>query len=114
MRLKISSFILTFAVLLSAFSPALAKDEGMFTPDQIARLPLKAKGLKISPLELYNPKGVDISDAVIRISIGCTGEFISPQGLILTNHHCGFDALVEASTPQNDFAENGYKAASMA
>jgi Peptidase S46 len=114
MRLKISSFILTFAVLLSLISPALAKDEGMFTPDQIAKLPLKAKGLKISPLELYNPNGVDISDAVIRISIGCTGEFISPQGLILTNHHCGFDALVEASTPQNDFAENGYRAASMA
>ncbi|MGC2237800.1 MAG: S46 family peptidase [Pyrinomonadaceae bacterium] len=117
MRLKInifSSLILTFAVLLSSFSPAFAKDEGMFTPDQIAKLPLKAKGLKISPAELYNPKGVDISDAVIRISIGCTGEFISPQGLILTNHHCGLDALVAASTPQNEFGKNGYKAASMA
>ncbi|MET0753870.1 MAG: S46 family peptidase [Pyrinomonadaceae bacterium] len=117
MRLKInifSSLILTFAVLLSSFSPAFAKDEGMFTPDQIAKLPLKAKGLKISPAELYNPNGVDISDAVIRISIGCTGEFISPQGLILTNHHCGLDALVAASTPQNEFGKNGYKAASMA
>jgi hypothetical protein len=116
MRLKInifSSFILTLAVLLSTVSFAVAKDEGMFTPDQIAKLPLKQKGLKISPNELYNPKGVDISDAVIRLSIGCTGEFISPQGLILTNHHCGFDALVSASTPANDFAKNGYKAPSM-
>jgi hypothetical protein len=116
MRLKInifSSLILTFAVLLSTVSFAVAKEEGMYTPDQIAKLPLKQKGLKISPTELYNPKGVDISDAVIRLSIGCTGEFISPQGLILTNHHCGFDALVSASTPANDFAENGYKAASM-
>lgn len=117
MRLKtniFSSFILTFAVLLSTVSFAIAKEEGMFTPDQIAKLPLKQKGLKISPSELYNPNGVDISDAIIRLSIGCTGEFISPQGLILTNHHCGFDALVSASTPANDFAENGYKAASMA
>jgi hypothetical protein len=116
MRLKInifSSLILTFAVLLSTVSFAVAKEEGMYTPDQIAKLPLKQKGLKISPTELYNPKGVDISDAVIRLSIGCTGEFISPQGLILTNHHCGFDALVSASTPANDFAKNGYKAASM-
>jgi hypothetical protein len=117
MRLKInifSSLILTLAVLLSTVSFAIAKDEGMYTPDQISKLPLKQKGLKISPNELYNPKGVDISDAVIRLSIGCTGEFISPQGLILTNHHCGFDALVSASTPQNDFAKNGYKSASMA
>ncbi|HEY0427396.1 MAG TPA: S46 family peptidase [Pyrinomonadaceae bacterium] len=117
MRLKFnifSSFILTFAVLLSTVSFAIAKDEGMYTPDQIAKLPLKQRGLKISVAELYNPNGVDISDAVMRLSIGCTGEFISPQGLILTNHHCGFDALVSASTPQNDFAKNGYKAASMA
>lgn len=116
MRLKInifSSLILTFAVLLSTVSFAIAKEEGMYTPDQIAKLPLKQKGLKISPTELYNPKGVDISDAVVRLSIGCTGEFVSPQGLILTNHHCGFDALVSASTPANDFAENGYRATSM-
>jgi len=118
MRLKInifSSLILTFAVLLSSFSPALANfDEGMFTPDQIAKLPLVKKGLKIKPSDLYNPNGVDISDAVIRLSIGCTGEFVSPKGLILTNHHCGFDALVSASSVGKDYAKDGYKAMSMA
>ena len=105
--------ILTFAVLFSSVSFAVAKpDEGMFTPDQIAKLPLKAKGLKISSSELYNPKGTDISDAIIRLSIGCTAEFISSQGLILTNHHCGLDALTSASTPQNDYGKIGYRAAS--
>ncbi len=115
MRLKINSLILMLAILLSSFSPAFSYfDEGMFTPDQIAKLPLKQKGLKISASELYNPNGVDISDAVIRLSIGCTGEFVSPKGLILTNHHCGFDALVAASSAGKDYGKDGFKADSMA
>ena len=117
MRFKLSyltSLILTLAISLSSVSFALAvPDEGMYTPDQIARLPLKQRGLKINPSQIYNPNGIDLSDAVIRLSIGCTGEFVSPKGLILTNHHCGFDALVSASTPQTDYVENGFKADSM-
>ncbi len=110
----ITSFILTTAIVLSSFSFVAAfPDEGMYTPDQIARLPLRQKGLRINPSDLYNPNGTDISDAVIRLSIGCTAEFVSPKGLILTNHHCGFDALVSASTPQTDYVENGFKADSM-
>ena len=109
----VTSFILTTAVLLSSISFVAAFDEGMYTPDQIARLPLRQRGLKISPTDLYNPNGTDISDAIIRLSVGCTAEFVSPQGLILTNHHCGFDALVSASTPQTDYVENGFKADSM-
>lgn len=110
----LTSFLLTTAVLLSSFSFVAAfPDEGMYTPDQIAKLPLRQRGLKINPTDIYNPNGVDLSDAVIRLSIGCTGEFVSPQGLILTNHHCGFDALVSASTPQVDYVENGFKADSI-
>ena len=108
------TFMLTFALLLSSVSFVFAfPDEGMFTPDQIAKLPLKQKGLKINPLDLYNPKGVDISDAVISLSIGCTAEFVSPKGLILTNHHCGFDALVAASSAGKDYGKDGYTADSM-
>ncbi len=110
-----STYILVFAVLLSSVSSAFAKpDEGMFTPDQISQLELAKKGLKIKPLDIYNPNGVSLTDAVIRLSVGCTAEFVSPEGLILTNHHCGFDALVAASTPQTDYVENGYKADSRA
>lgn len=111
----LTAFILTAAFALSSVPAALAvREEGMFTPDQIARLPLKQRGLKIPTSQLYNPNGVDISDAIIRLSIGCTAEFVSPKGLILTNHHCGFDALVSASTPQTDYVENGFRADSMA
>src|SRR5688572_18747869 len=106
------SLVLTVAVTVSSFSFALASvDEGMYTPDKIASLThLKKRGLKISPQEIYNPTGVGLTDAVIRLSVGCTAEFISPEGLILTNHHCGFDALVTASTPTNDLVETGFKA----
>lgn len=117
MRLKINfltTYILACAILLSSVSFAFAvPEEGMFTPDQISTLPLKKKGLKIKPSEIYNPNGVDISDAVVRLSIGCSAEFVSPNGLILTNHHCGFDALVAASSPGKDYGKEGFKADSM-
>src|SRR5215204_2529734 len=84
----LTSFILTTALLLSSFSLAAAfPDEGMYTPDQFAKLPLKQRGLKINPLDLYNANGVDISNVVIRLSICFTVEFVSLHGFILTNHH---------------------------
>jgi hypothetical protein len=108
------AFGLTFAVLISSFAPVFAFDEGMFAPNQIASLPLKKLGLKISPLEIYNPAGGGLSEAVISLSVGCTAEFVSPDGLILTNHHCGFDALVSASSPGKDLVETGFKTDSRA
>jgi hypothetical protein len=106
------SLVLTLAITMSSFSFAVARvDEGMYTPDRIGSLTnLKKRGLKISPQEIYNPAGGGLTDAVIRLSIGCTAEFVSPEGLILTNHHCGFDALVSASTPEKDLVETGFKA----
>ncbi len=106
------SLVLTFAVTLSSFSFAFARmDEGMYMPDKIGSLTqLKKRGLKIKPEEIYNPAGGGLSEAVIRLSIGCTAEFVSPDGLILTNHHCGFDGLVSASTPDRDLVETGFKA----
>src|SRR5687767_13899137 len=106
------SLVLTFGVTLSSVSFAFARvDEGMYMPDKIGALTqLKKRGLKISPEEIYNPAGGGLSEAVIRLSIGCTAEFVSPEGLILTNHHCGFDGLVSASTPGRDLVETGFKA----
>jgi hypothetical protein len=88
-------------------------DEGMYTPDQIAKLPLRQRGLKINPSELYNPNAPSISDAIVRLSSGCTAEFVSPKGLILTNHHCVFGALVAASSVGADYGKDGFKADSM-
>lgn len=110
-----ASLLLTFSFLLSSVSFAFARrDEGMFPLDQVLRLPLAQKGLKIKPTDIYNPKGGGLSEAVVRLDTGCTGEFVSPQGLILTNHHCGFDALVSASTPEKNYGDLGYRAGSRA
>ncbi|MCA1590571.1 MAG: S46 family peptidase, partial [Acidobacteria bacterium] len=105
------STMLTFAVVISSVSFSFARvDEGMYTLDRIASLPLKRRGLKISPTEIYNPAGGGLSEAVVRMSVGCTAEFVSPEGLILTNHHCAFDSLVKASEPGKDLVETGFKA----
>jgi len=91
-------------------------DEGMFLPDTLSRLSqqqLKRRGLKIPLTEIYNPNGISIKDAVVIVG-GGTGEFVSPDGLLLTNHHVGFDALVSASDATRDYATYGYKANSRA
>ena len=102
--LLIGSFFMSATLLFAVV------DEGMYTPTQIAGLNLKKRGLKIPASEIYNPAGGGLSEAVVRLSIGCTAEFVSPEGLILTNHHCGFDALVSASSPGKDLVETGFKA----
>src|SRR5687767_3860290 len=105
--------ILLALVLLLTFSrlPALG-DEGMFLPDTITQLPIKKlnqRGLKIPFTDIYNPNGLSIKDAIVIVG-GGTGEFVSPEGLLLTNHHVAFDALVAASTPASDYAATGYTA----
>ncbi|MDQ3635438.1 MAG: S46 family peptidase [Acidobacteriota bacterium] len=89
-------------------------EEGMFMMDKLERLPLKQAGLKINPSEIYNANGTGLSVAVPRLSIGCSSEFVSPDGLILTNHHCAFDALVAASTADKNYGDFGYRAGSRA
>ena len=109
------SVVLTLAVLLTSVAPTLARfDEGMYMLDRVSALDLKKRGLKISPSEIYNPNGTGLNEAIVRLSIGCTAEFVSPEGLILTTHHCGLDALVSASTPEKDLVETGFNAGSNA
>ena len=109
-----ASLILTIVILLTSVPISFGKfDEGMYTPDKIDGLSLNKKGLKIKPSDIYNPATGGISEAIIRLDTGCTGEFVSANGLILTNHHCGFDALVTASSIEKDYAKNGYKADSI-
>ena len=100
-------------LLLVGITPFSALgDEGMFLPDTLNELPLKQlqqRGLKIPITDIYNPNGPSIKDAVVIVD-GGTGEFLSSEGLMLTNHHVAFDALVAASDPAKDYATNGYLA----
>jgi hypothetical protein len=93
-------------ILQSAYKPW---EEGMFPLSEIHKLDLKKAGLKISVNEIYNPKANSLIDALVNVG-GCTGSFISNEGLIITNHHCAFSAVQLASTPENDYLNKGFVA----
>jgi peptidase S46-like protein len=104
--------LLTVLIIVSLVPVSVRSDEGMFLPDTLNQLPLKKlqqRGLKIPITDIYNPNGPSIKDAVVIVD-GGTGEFLSPEALMLTNHHVAFDALVAASDQSKDYAANGYLA----
>ncbi len=61
------------------------------------------KGLKLSKEQLYNINKPSIKDAIILFGSGCTGEIVSAEGLIFTNHHCGYDAIASASSLEHNY-----------
>ena len=73
---------------------------------------MKKQGLKLASDDLYNPNGVSLKDAVGIFGGGCTGEIISPEGLILTNHHCGYGAIQQHSSVEHDYLTDGFWAKS--
>jgi hypothetical protein len=112
MKLNLKSTVLTALLLGSAsiFSASIP-DEGMFPLSELSRAGLKKAGLKISEKDIYNPGQIGLVDALVQVS-GCSGSFVSPNGLIITNHHCAFSAVQLASSPQHNYLENGFVASS--
>src|SRR5256884_5862532 len=104
--------LLSVLLFLSLIPLSALGEEGMFLPDLLNELPLKKlqqRGLKIPISDIFNPNGPSIKDAVVIVD-GGTGEFLSAEGLMLTNHHVAFDALVAASDSSKDYATKGYLA----
>src|SRR5256885_10047009 len=97
--------VLLFAITTTSFA-----DEGMWMPQQVPQLAaeLQKMGLKIDPQRFADLTG-DPMGAVISLG-GCSASFVSPDGLVVTNHHCGFGALQFNSTPQRDLITNGFLA----
>jgi len=89
----------------------LNAEEGQYPLNSINKLDLKKAGLLIDQSEIYNPNGISLIDALVKVD-GCTGSFVSPEGLIITNHHCAFSAVNAASTPGHNYLENGFLAES--
>ncbi len=108
---KILLTLLTFLVAL----PALA-DEGMWLPSLISERigDLRAKGFRLSAEDIYSINQASMKDAVVLFGGGCTGELISNEGLLLTNHHCGYDAIQSHSTVEHDYLTDGFWAMSRA
>src|SRR5947209_15494316 len=94
-----------------------AADEGMWLPlllGQQVYNDMVKKGLKLTAAQLYSINKPSVKDAVLIFGGGCTGEIVSQQGLIFTNHHCGYDAIAKASTVEHNYLRDGFYAKSTA
>ncbi len=100
--------LISLAIILSMVGFAFA-DEGMWTMDQIDKLDLHKKGLKIPLEEVYNNDGTSLFNAIVNLG-GGTSEFVSSNGLILTNHHVAYGAVQRASTQGTDYLTDGFLA----
>lgn len=87
----------------------MSPEEGMYPLSEISKIDMKKAGLKIDQSQVYNPNGLSLVDALVNVG-GCTGSFVSNAGLIITNHHCAFESVQLASTPEKDYLTNGFVA----
>ena len=96
-----------FAVFV--LSKCLA-DEGMWMPNLLEKrqVDMQNKGLKISANDIYHEIQPSLKDAVVRFGTGCSGSFISKEGLVLTNYHCGYGQIQALSSVQNDYLQHGF------
>lgn len=109
--------LLTFLTLalVGALSFTARADEGMWLLQQLSKkyAEMQKMGLKLKEYDLYNPNGTSLKDAVVIFDRGCTGEVVSDQGLVLTNHHCGYDAIQQLSSVEHNYLQDGFWAQSL-
>ncbi len=120
--MKLKSVI--FLLIMSLFSSNFAKaDEGMWLLSLIGKNyeDMKAKGLKLSPEDIYNINHASLKDALVGLGseqapfgFFCTGEIISSKGLVLTNHHCGYESIQKHSSEANNYLLDGFWSANFA
>ena len=108
--------VLLFALLLAGASSGIRADEGMWLPSEILKKikDIQSKGFKLSAEDIYSVNKSSLKDAVVRFGGGCTGELISSQGLLITNHHCGFGTIQSHSSVEHDYLTDGFWAMSKA
>ena len=94
-----------------------AADEGMWMLPYLQKMnakDMKARGCKLSPEEIYSMNNSSLKDAIVIFGGGCTGEIVSPEGLLFTNHHCGYGSIQALSSVEHDYLKNGFWAMSRA
>ncbi|MEM6804208.1 MAG: S46 family peptidase [Bacteroidota bacterium] len=101
---SVSVFVLIFFI---SFAPA---KEGMWIPTLLKALEgdMQAMGLKLSAEDIYSVNKSSLKDAIVKFGSGCTGEIISRNGLLLTNHHCGYGSIQKLSSLENDYLKYGF------
>ncbi|MDG5800500.1 S46 family peptidase [Marinilabiliaceae bacterium ANBcel2] len=111
---KTTTLIISLSLLLLS-TPYTKADEGMWVLPLIEKLnidEMQTMGLELSASDIYSEESASLKDAVVIFGGGCTGEVISQNGLLLTNHHCGYGQIQELSTLEDNFLDNGFWASS--
>lgn len=80
----------------------------MWIPTELNEQEMKEMGMNISAKDIFNPDKASIKDAIVHFGGGCTSEIISPKGLLLTNHHCGYSQIQSHSTVENNYLKDGF------
>ena len=101
--------IIIFSLIIAASWNAKA-DEGMWLPSLISQRigDMQEKGFRLSAEDIYSINQASLKDAVVLFGRGCTGELISPEGLLLTNHHCGYGQIQQHSSVEHDYLKDGF------
>ena len=105
-----------FTLLTLLFVGTASADEGMWLPSLISdRIDdMRSKGFRLTAEDIYSVNRASMKDAVVLFNGGCTGEIVSPEGLLLTNHHCGYGAIQAHSSVEHDYLTHGFWARSRA
>jgi len=102
---------LKLLILLICLPASIFANEGMWFLMHIQRLnqrDMEKMGLQLTAEEIYSINNSSLKDAIVQFNGGCTAEIISKDGLVLTNHHCGYDKIAELSTPENNYLRDGF------
>lgn len=115
------AFVVLFGTLAQPVKASVNPDEGMWLANLVRQLNfdyLYKMGLELSAEDIYNPDNASLKDAIVQMVQGgsgfCTGELVSPNGLMFTNHHCGYDAVASQSTTEHNYLDDGFWAKSYA
>lgn len=101
----------TVFVLLCFVALSVKADEGMWMIGNLSEKTqkvLKEMGLELTPEQIYNPNGPSLNNAIVMFGGFCSGVVVSKDGLVFTNHHCGFDAIQDHSSVKHDYLKNGF------
>ena len=112
MKRTLINFIACLMALTATF--AARADEGMWLPSLISQRigDMQSKGFRLDADDIYSINQASLKDAVVLFARGCTGELVSAEGLLLTNHHCGYGQIQKHSSVEHDYLKDGFWAMS--